>query len=70
MKVIVTKQNADGSFDEVGMNNRSIFSQFKTKIGAFRRMKQILPPGTYRLEFFTDNGIYGDPFDTQILEQD
>ena len=30
MKLIVTKQNDDGSFDDVGINNRALFSKYLT----------------------------------------
>ncbi len=36
MKVIVTRQNADGSYDECGMSNRFLASQYKTVQGALR----------------------------------
>lgn len=36
MKIIVTKQNADGSFDNVGTNNRAIFSGYKTLKNAIK----------------------------------
>lgn len=35
-KYLVTRQNTDGSFDEVGMNNRTIVSGYKTYRNAFR----------------------------------
>jgi len=31
MKAIITKQNKDDSFDEVGMNNRMITGEYKTE---------------------------------------
>ena len=36
LKIIVTKQNKDGSFDEVGMNNRALFSNYKTLKNAIK----------------------------------
>lgn len=35
-KYIVTRQNDDGSYDEVGMNNRCIISGYKTFRNAFK----------------------------------
>jgi len=35
-KYIVTKQNNDGSYDSVGMNNRCIISGYKTYKNAFK----------------------------------
>ena len=36
MKIIVTKENADGSFDNVGTNNRALFSNYKTLKNAIK----------------------------------
>jgi hypothetical protein len=36
MKIIVIKQNTDGSYDQVGMNNRSLFSEYKTLHNAIK----------------------------------
>lgn len=30
MQIIVTKQNLNGSYDQVSMNNRALFSNYKT----------------------------------------
>ena len=36
MKYIITRQNNDGSFDTVGMNNRCIVDGYKTYKNAFK----------------------------------
>lgn len=36
MKIIVTRQNSDGTFDECGMNNRALFSNYKTLKNALK----------------------------------
>jgi hypothetical protein len=36
LKIIVTKQNSDGTYDEVGMNNRTLFSHYTTVRGAMK----------------------------------
>ena len=65
MKVIITKQNKDGSFDQVGMINRRLFSHYKTINGALRyACPNWMDPCLF--EFFTDSGIYGKPFKTMI----
>lgn len=35
-RYIVTRQNADGTFDEVGMNNRMLISDYKTYRNAYK----------------------------------
>ena len=61
MQVIVTKQNNDGTYDEVGMNNRALFSQYKTISGAIRYGAKPFARGKpCRIEFF--NNIYACPF--------
>ena len=35
-KFIVTRKNKDGSFDNVGMNNRYLTSEYKTLSGLIR----------------------------------
>jgi hypothetical protein len=36
MKAIVTRKNEDGTYDEVGMNNKFLTSQYKTVSGLIR----------------------------------
>lgn len=36
MKAIVTRQNADGTYDCVGMNNRTVVGPYKTRWGLRR----------------------------------
>lgn len=62
-KYIVTKQNKDGSFDEVGMNNRCIISGYKTYKNAFKYGINVFGAGkTCRVEVFGDD-VYGKPLD-------
>jgi hypothetical protein len=61
MQIIVTKQNPNGTYDEVGMNNRALFSQYKTISGAIRYGAKPYANGKpCRVEFFTN--VYADPF--------
>lgn len=63
MQMIVTKRNPDGSYDEVGMNNRALFSQYRTISGAIRYGAKPYANGRpCRVEFFSN--IYGQPFKT------
>jgi hypothetical protein len=61
MKVILTRQNPDGSYDEVGMNNRRLHSHYKTVQGALRYALKSATPDwrgvTVRFEFFHDAGF-------------
>jgi hypothetical protein len=69
IKAIVTKQNADGTFDEVGMNNRTI-------IGPYKRLSTILkhadewagPNKTIRVELYrnTSLSLQDKPYDTAV----
>lgn len=56
MFAIVTFRNEDGSYDEVGMNNRWPISDLKTERGIVRRIESGNRGKTpYRLELFTDS---------------
>lgn len=55
MKAIVTKQNPDGSYDEVGMNNRTVF-EAKTYQGLKTKARK-WTDRPFRMEIFRDNNI-------------
>jgi hypothetical protein len=62
MKIICTRQNLDGSYDEVGTNNQFLTSQYKTVSGFLRYGV----PDTYknkkiRLQVWRGDNIYRDP---------
>jgi len=60
-KYIVTKQNDDGSYDEVGTNNRCIISGYKTFRNAFKYGINPFGNGkTVRVEVYGNN-IFGKP---------
>ena len=67
MKAIVTRQNPDGSFDEVGMRNRTLFSDLKTVRGVLRRARKLWPIGALRLEVFYGS-VYGEPSEVLFVE--
>ena len=65
MKYIVTKQNPDGSFDETGMNNRTIFEgksfpRVLRKISAWANGKSV------RIEHYAGS-ILNNPTKTETL---
>lgn len=63
-KYLCTRQNADGSYDEVGMNNRCIISGYKTYKNAFKYGINVFGRGRpVRVEVYGDN-IYGSPLET------
>ena len=62
MKVIATKQNADGSYDEVGMNNRALISHLTLERNVLKWAREYSRNRPHRIEFFTDAGFYGNPF--------
>lgn len=60
---VLTRQNPDGTFDEVGMNNRTVVSGYKTYRNAYKWA--INPFGNGRLvrvEEFAGS-IHGKPID-------
>lgn len=63
MQYIVTRQNADGTYDEVGMNNRAVISGYKTYAGAVRYGIKPFGRGvTVRVEVYPSN-LYKAPVD-------
>jgi hypothetical protein len=69
MLIIYTRQNPDGSYDEVGMNNRGITKDYKTTAGFLRHG---LPTSFYghtvRLEvFYNDQRTVGEPDKTMFV---
>ena len=66
MKVIITKQNQDGSYNEVGMNNRFLSTSFKTVTGLLERGMPY-KDCTVRLELFREN-LYVDPYEVKYVK--
>lgn len=66
VKAIVTRQNPDGTFDEVGMNSRYITGTYVSVDSLLRRHK--LPNwwkgSEVRYEFYFGESISGVPFRT------
>ena len=62
MKIIYTKANKDGSYDEVGMNNRRLTSDYTTTRGFIRYgIPTDFYGNTLRLEVFYGDSIYQNP---------
>jgi hypothetical protein len=65
MKCLVTRQNPDGSYDEVGMNNRTIFEgksypQILRKISAWAKGR------TVRIEEYSGSILGKSSWETTI----
>lgn len=61
MQYIVTRMNADGTYDEVGGRNRTIISGYKTRAGALRYgIKPYARGTTARVEVYPSSS-YKDP---------
>lgn len=63
MQAIITKRNADGSYDNVGMENRTVTKQYKTA----RNLLKFGVPASwrnfgFRIEWFKKFDSYSDPF--------
>ena len=63
---IITKQNADGSYDEVGMRNRTLITGYKTMAGALRYGIEPFARGCIaRVEIFRGS-VYGNISDIRF----
>lgn len=68
MKFIVTRKNADGTFDDVGMNNRFVTQGYSS----LRTMLRYGVPAAWRsagirVEVFPADRIYGQPIGVHYL---
>jgi hypothetical protein len=64
MRYLVTRVNEDGSFDEVGMRNRTFVSGYKLYRNAFRYAINPFGNGKLvRIECFPDSGSINTPID-------
>jgi len=61
MKAIVSRA-VNGAFPEVGTSDRMIVSNLKTHHGVMRRARRYAQGKPFRVEFFTDEGFYGEPY--------
>jgi hypothetical protein len=68
MKIIYTRQNADGSYDQCGMNNKRLTSHYKTTSGFLRYgIPTNFYGNTLRLEVWYGDNIYRDPDKTMYV---
>ena len=63
MQYVITRQNEDGTYDEVGMRNRTVVSGYKTYRGALQYAIKPFGRGTFvRVEVYPSN-LYKAPVD-------
>ena len=68
MKIIYTRQNADGSYDQCGMNNQRLTSHYKTTSGFLRYgIPSNFYGNTLKLEVWYGDNIYRDPDKTMFV---
>lgn len=61
MKAIVTRQNTDGSFDQVGMNNRALFGPYRAQRTIEKLAAEFAGARGYRVELYKCDQVYGEP---------
>lgn len=66
IKAIITFQNADGSYDSVGMNNRRIVDA-RTELAAERKAFAMAVGRAYRLEYHTAERFYHEPYRVRFV---
>jgi len=62
MKVIVTRENNDGTYDEVGMKNIMLISWLKADYAILKHAREFANGKPFRLQYFHDTTFYGAPF--------
>ena len=68
MKIIYTRQNADGSYDQCGMNNQRLTSHYKTTSGFLRYgIPSNFYGNTLKLEVWYGDNIYRNPDKTMFV---
>jgi hypothetical protein len=65
MKAILTRQNVDGSYDTVGMNNRTIVGPYKLLRTVNQRAREF-GGRRVQIELF-DHSVYVNPYHTYVL---
>ena len=62
MKAIISRQNPDGSYAEVGTTNRMVIGHMKSERGILRFARKYAGSIGFRVEFFTTKNFYGEPY--------
>lgn len=66
MKAIVTKQNLDGTYNEVGMNTRCVLGPYVNKSFIQKKARNYSGKNPYRIEYFVDS-ILIDPISIEYV---
>lgn len=57
--IIVTRQNTNGTYDNVGMGNRAMFNHYKTVRGAIKYGAKAFANGKpFRVEVYPSGNVY------------
>lgn len=67
-RVLVTRQNEDGTYDGIGTNNRTIV-RLKTQRGIANRLRDWRRGRKLRLEWYGES-IFGEPYATTYIAAD
>jgi hypothetical protein len=68
MKALISRTAETGTLATVGSGNQTVVSHYKTLRGVLRFARKYANSTSYsqgkpyRVEFYTDNHFYGDPF--------
>lgn len=66
MKAIVTKQNLDGTYNEVGMNTRCVLGPYVNKSFIRKKARNYAGKHPHRIEYFADT-IQADPVSVEYV---
>ncbi len=66
MRQIITRVRSDGTFPEVGMNDRAVTS-YKTQRSARRWAKEYAKGRACRIEYISNDHLQGEPFKVEYF---
>lgn len=66
MRQIISRARSDGTFPEVGTNDRAVTS-YRTQRNARRWAKEYARGQACRIEYFSNEHLYGEPFRVEYL---
>ncbi len=68
MILIITKQNPDGTYDDVGMSNMTLLHEYKSVATAWKYCISKWEKGMYRIEVYGEQTSFGRSFQTIYKE--
>jgi hypothetical protein len=66
MKAIVSLKKDDGTYHEVGMNNRTVIGPYKGEGSIYKLATAWAKGKGHRIEFFMGDSILGPPYRTEF----